>query len=322
MMPMGLQAINNKEPARGAIHVIKNGNPDAKNSQAVWKQVMRELEGKRIAYTLHETRYPGHAKEIAEDILTATGARTVIAVLGGDGTIHEVVNGIRPFPQAVLVAIPAGSGNDFARGIQGSAKWKDSIALLDGEHNGEKADLGEADCDGRTIHFVNSIGIGLDASICGAVNRSKWKKRFQAIRMGRFIYLYYVLKELFLFKPFTLKAEVDGKYMEFSNVWFMVAANQPYFGGGMKIAPEARGDDHKLHVLIVKDVSPFIFLLVFATVLWGRHTGLRWVNAFTCTSIAVDSEDSSVPVQADGELIGHKACAVKILPGAVNIRTI
>ena len=170
--------------------------------------------------------------------------------------------------------------------------------------------------------FVNSIGIGLDASICGAVNRSKWKKRFQAIRMGRFIYLYYVLKELFLFKPFTLKAEVDGKHMEFSNVWFMVAANQPYFGGGMKIAPEARGDDHKLHVLIVKDVSPFIFLLVFATVLWGRHTGLRWVNAFTCTSIAVDSEDSSVPVQADGELIGHKACAVKILPGAVNIRTI
>ena len=319
---MGLQAIYNKDTAEEVVHVIKNGNPDSKNSRSVWKKARRELEGMGIAYTLYETQYPGHAKEIAEDILAATGARTVIAVLGGDGTIHEVVNGAQAFPHAVLVAIPAGSGNDFARGIQKSVKWKDSIALLKKGNIEEKVDLGEAVCGGRTFHFVNSIGMGFDAAISTAVNRSKWKKLFQALKMGRFIYLYFFLKHLFLFKTFTLQAEVDGERMEFSDVWFVVAANQPYFGGGMKIAPASKGNDHKLHVMIVKDVTAIQFLLVFATVLWGGHTALRWVKTFTCTQISVDTGNEAVLIQADGELVGHKACDVKILPGALNVRPV
>lgn len=300
------------------VHFIKNGNRETTKSTKVWNQVEKLVKMRDISYSFYETEYPGHAKEIAESILKQTTNNTIIAAVGGDGTIHEVINGSIKYPHAIVVSIPAGSGNDYARGIQQSISIKDAVQLLESNNESTAIDVGEMQYKGEKRNFINSVGIGFDASITKAVNRSKWKKRFQLFKLGKFIYFYFFLKQLFFFKTFDLKTVIDGQTKHFRKVWFLVIANQVYFGGGIKISPVSSVKDRKLQVIVVKDVSPLMFLMVFATVLWGGHTKLKWVKTYTCEEISFNT-NQSIPIQADGENIGYSSLSAKILPGALNV---
>ncbi|WP_187370283.1 diacylglycerol/lipid kinase family protein [Bacillus massilioanorexius] len=310
--------IQSKKTNDKHLYIIKNGNPSSRKSNHVWGQVEQVLKLHAISYTLYETEYPGHAKEIAENVLKNTYTDTIIVALGGDGTLHEVINGAVSFPHAKVVCFPAGSGNDYVRGIQKSKKTEDIISLLHSEQKVSAIDLGAFVFEGKKRHFVNSIGVGFDASISKAVNESKWKSRFQALKLGKFIYLYFFLKNLFAFNTFSLEVEIDGEKRKMDDVWFLVVCNQPYFGGGIKISPNASINDGQLQALVVSKISSFMLLLLFSTILWGGHLKLKWVEVFNCKEISL-STDALVPIQADGEHIGFSNVSVKVAPDAVKI---
>ena len=109
-------------------------------------------------------------------------------VIGGDGTLHETISGIKNWEQISLGYIPIGSGNDFARGIQWrkSSKWHLEHILNDSDS--ENMDCAKARTDAGTGRFMVSAGIGYDAGICNLVNRSKLKKGMNKLRLGKWTY--------------------------------------------------------------------------------------------------------------------------------------
>lgn len=300
------------------IYFIKNGSPHSNKSDKVWEKTKQIICRKGFTYSFFETNYPGHATELTNQILQSNSDDTIIVAVGGDGTIHEVINSAAKYPHAIVVCLPAGSGNDYVRGVQMVSKLEEIMTSVGERKAPTMIDIGQLSYENQKKYFINSMGLGFDAAIAKAVNESQWKKRFQTLGLGKFVYIYFFIKMLFSFRTFSLSANIDGHIHSFRNVWFLVAANQPYFGGGIKVSPHSTVTDGKLHVIVVSGISSFLFLLVFATVTWGGHLKLKWVDSFICNSLSIDA-DENIPIQADGEHIGYSSITVKILPKATRV---
>ncbi len=214
-------------------------NPQAKSqeSKKIWGKIEKELIDMKHPYQAFFTEYAGHAEELTRQILTKTKMECVICAVGGDGTLHEVVNGAVSFPQAIIANIPAGSGNDYARGLQKTKNASQALETILENVDYRLIDYGVYQNGTSKRTFINSLGIGLDAEIVHEVNGSKWKSIFNSLKIGKLVYLYSFIQKILTFNPFDLRAEIDNQDHEFHQVWFMVVANQPYFGGGIKISP-------------------------------------------------------------------------------------
>ncbi|WP_158555775.1 diacylglycerol/lipid kinase family protein [Peribacillus glennii] len=298
-------------------------NPVAQNegSGRVWKKMERVLASKNISYQSFFTEYKGHAKELSEEILAKTDKDTLIAAVGGDGTLHEVMNGAAGYPHAIIACIPAGSGNDYVRGIQRTKNCRDALSLImQPENYIKEIDIGILETNAADAAFINSVGIGIDAEITYDVNHSAWKILFNFFKIGKLIYIYFFLKKLFTYKRTDMAAFIDGKEHVFKRVWFIVAANQPYFGGGINISPKSRHDDSLFEVIAVHDIPTIKLLSVFVTVLWGGHLRLKNVDSFTCRHIEIISADP-VRIQADGEILGDTKLSAFIAPNKIRVLT-
>ena len=279
-------------------------NPVAKNSGSlrIWGKIKTALDGEGIHYSYAFTEYKGHGAELVREFLRKQGNAIMVAI-GGDGTIHEVANGAARFPGARIAFIPAGSGNDFARGEGIDAHPLKALeALL--QSNGERPmDLGFYKSSGSEGYFLNSLGIGLDAAVTRAVDQSRLKYYFNKLRAGKVIYLAYFLWKWMTYKPGNMEVEIDGERYAFTNTWLVNVSNHPYFGGGIKISPNAKPDDGIFHILVIHNIPRLKLLLMFSTVLWGGHLRIQGVDSYTGRTIRVISS-TGAPIQVDGENIG------------------
>ncbi|MFS0780510.1 diacylglycerol/lipid kinase family protein [Bacillus sp. 1P06AnD] len=313
------QWIEKRNCEQRPLHIIKNGNADSPKSEKVWRKAEAYLKQRRIPYLVYQTEYQGHAYEIAERVAREHApAEVAIIVVGGDGTFHEVLNGASVNPSAIIGCLPGGSGNDYVRGVQVIKDLDKVIKAAHHEKQTRAVDIGQVESGGKRHSFINSVGMGFDASICQSVNQSKWKKRLQPLKLSKFIYIYYLFQQLFRFRTFDADVTVDGKKKKYTRVWFIVAANQPYFGGGIKVSPKSKPDDGKLQCIIVSGLPSFVFLFVFLTVLWGGHLNLRWVDHYSCSKLSVRSAGKAL-IEADGEQIGHTVMDVGIKPRRLRI---
>ncbi|MEW5323361.1 diacylglycerol kinase family protein [Geobacillus thermoleovorans] len=285
-------------------------NPAAKNGRSVliWKQLQPLLDREGIIYQAYWTTRKGEGKEIARRIGEESVEPTVIAAVGGDGTVHEVVNGAGSFPHVAIGCIPAGTGNDFVRGFRLARKPKQALRqLIDDVRFGKVLafDLGRfasrAVPDGV---FANSIGCGFDAHIARTANRSKWKGRLNRFGLGSLIYVFYLVRDLFRYQPVDLDICVDGQNYSFLKAWMATVSNHPYYGGGMRIAPSAQADDGLLHVTVVGPMPRWKILALFLTVFWGGHVRMKEVCLFTGRNVCIRSA-APVPIHADGEDAGE-----------------
>lgn len=293
-------------------------NPAAKNerSRKLWGKIESNLS---IPHTVFFTEFKGHAEFIVRDILQKTTRGTLLVSVGGDGTLHEVINGAQGHPHAVIASIPAGSGNDFVRGVQKTKNIEDALDLItqaDSSHGA--VDLGQFMIDGEKRHFVNSIGIGIDAEVIYAMNHSKIKKWFNIFKAGKLAYIYTFIKKVITYKRSDMEVSIDGKKLYFKKVWFIVAANQPFFGGGINISPASKTNDGTLEVLAVHTISPLKLLLVFISVYWGGHLRIKHVDMFTGKTIRIHSLDS-VRIQADGEFVGSTSVDIQVAEHNLNV---
>ena len=262
------------------------------------------IDGKNIPYEQRLTSGPGDAESIAREALSE-GFSHIIAV-GGDGTSHEVVNGI--FGSPVLFGmVPSGSGNDFPKSAGIPLMAREAVeTVFSGSER--KIDIGKLGDE----YFINGLGIGLDGAVS---HRFKKLKRFR----GQLGYILGAVQEAFSFEGFDTEVKIGGwKYS--GSLLLTGASNGVYQGGKFRLAPEARVDDGLLDFHIIKDMSALERLVKIPKVLEGTHSGLSQVMMKKGTEMKL-SIKRRLPAHMDGEPFylepgEHK---IEVVPGALRI---
>jgi diacylglycerol kinase (ATP) len=241
------------------------------------------------------TVYPTHATELAEQA-GGQGYDMVIAI-GGDGTVHEIINGIMRLPEnkrPILGVVPVGSGNDFAHAIGVPLQSDHALAhALKGDPS--YIDIGVmTDEHGRKEYFDNTLGIGFDAVV--TIRSHKLP-----VLRGFLMYLTAVLQTIILnHDPSIMQIEADGKNWEQCNL-LLTMCNGPREGGGFLIAPAAKIDDGILHYAMIKKVSRLMMFRLVPEVMKGTHGNFKQVLLGSCRKMSV-SADRPMYIHADGEI--------------------
>lgn len=276
-------------------------NPNAGNGKAnfIFEQLQKSAIYEQLNSKYYYSEYEGHAEEIAAFLATEKEI-TAIIVIGGDGTIHEVMNGLGS-TDILIGFIPGGSGNDFARGLRIKGSPEKILQKIISGENVVNYWLGNYKCDdGKTRYLVNSIGFGFDAQVAYAANLSSYKRFFNQYKIGTASYIVAILQVLKSFKRMTLEITLDGEKRIIENCWLISVGNHPYYGGGMKIMPNAKIQPEKFAVLIVHSLSKLKVLALFMTVFAGKHERIKGVELLEAKSMQIRSK-LPLYTQIDGQ---------------------
>lgn len=259
-----------------------------------------------ISYEIVYTKEEGHATEIAKKYSSMDDYR--IYAVGGDGTLNEVLNGMIGSGSS-LGCIPGGSGNDFIRSI---VKTFDRRQILMNTVLGQVEEIDVAAIDGR--YYINIASVGFDANVVVNV------ESFKAIKYlpNKFAYLASVLKTAREFSNTKLRIVVDQE--EFETDAFMVAiANGQYYGGGIRIAPQADLKDGLLDILIVQDMTTAKIMKFLPKAIPGKHLHLEEVILLRGKNVELYADEPSF-VNIDGEIEARRE--VKISMGNDKVKFI
>jgi YegS/Rv2252/BmrU family lipid kinase len=262
------------------------------------------------------TDYPGQAAELARQA-GEQGYDLVVAV-GGDGTVHEVINGLMQVPdkgRPALGIVPLGSGNDFAH-ILGILE--DPAQALQSAIDGQPhaLDVGLVrDQHGRREYFNNTLGIGFDAVV---TIRTRKITRIHGFMM----YFVAVIQTIILnFTPMNLHVETDQETWEMSSL-MLTLGNGPREGGGFLVTPEAKFDDGLLHYATIRKISRLMMFRLIPEVMNGTHGRFKPVRMGTCRKMSVAC-DQPLYVHCDGEIYAGfgtdiRQLAIEIMPNAIR----
>lgn len=272
---------------------------------AVWKKVKAKLETEGILYEAFLLAGPGEAGSLARELSSRQEPCTLI-VLGGDGTINEVLSGIENLESITFACIPSGSGNDFVRGL---SLPQDPLKALEAVLHPKRyasVNIGYLTCGSRRRSFGVSSGIGFDASVCNAAYRSALKDFLNTVHAGKLVYMLSALKLLFTQKRTSVTLTVDGgKTLFFPKAYFAAAMNLPCEGGGFRFCPEADPGDGCLDLCILNNVSRLHALFLLPLALFGKHVNKKGIHILRCRKA-----DLQVPVplcvHTDGEIFGFE----------------
>lgn len=263
-------------------------NPIAGGGRA--KSLISLIEEKMQEYSreyeiIHTTR-PKEAITIVE---TSTN-HTVIAV-GGDGTVNEVAKGIIKRGWGVLGIIPGGTGNDMCKSLGLSMEPDQAIkTVLNGSIKEMDIGLANGKC------FLNISSVGFDAEVVRNTDKIKTKIK------GRTAYILGVLITLITYRLKTAYLEIDNKVVN-RKMLLLAVGNGQYYGGGMKILPQARIDDGYLHVCLVKDINNLKSLLLFPSIFKGNHLKYtKYVEIYKAKTIKIKTPGEFY-LNLDGDLI-------------------
>lgn len=277
-------------------------NPGARSGmgRAVWDRLRPELLKRRINFRVYLTEKKKHAQQIASAI-TQDRKEHMIVVLGGDGTVNEVINGIADLSRIILGYIPIGSSNDFARGLKISHDPGKALSCILNPSRIISMDIGEIQNKNRKRRFAVSAGIGIDAAVCHEVCVSRWKPVLNRIGLGKLIYAAVALDRLHKDRPVSMTFILpDGAKRVFHNSYFAAFMNLRYEGGGFKFSPQASAQDGMLDVVIVHDASALKLLCMFPAAFAGLHVFSKSVSFLRCRSVCMETEQS-LAIHTDGE---------------------
>ncbi|MBP3046485.1 YegS/Rv2252/BmrU family lipid kinase [Bacillus subtilis subsp. subtilis] len=300
-------------------------NPTAghRNGLRVWKSIQKELIKRKVEHRSFLTEHPGHAEVLARQISTIQEYKLKrLIVIGGDGTMHEVVNGLKDVDDIELSFVPAGAYNDFSRGfsikkidlIQEIKKVKRPLTRT--FHLGSVNFLQDKS---QILYFMNHIGIGFDAYVNKKAMEFPLRRVFLFLRLRFLVYPLSHLHASATFKPFTLACTTEDETREFHDVWFAVVSNHPFYGGGMKAAPLANPREKTFDIVIVEN-QPFLkkyWLLCLMA--FGKHTKMG-VTMFKAKDITFYTKDK-IPFHADGEIMGTTPFRLASSPSPLRIKT-
>lgn len=268
-----------------------------------WNRIQQNLT---IDYRIAFTQYEGHGEEIARQYTQHNNEQWLVVVIGGDGTIHEVVSGVVYNERVIIGVVSAGSGNDFARNFKVFRQAKEIEEFLQIENSGALMDVGRIQLGiAPTELFVNNAGIGFDAYVAKLTNKSRFKVYMNKIGLGKLSYAAFVVKGLFSFQRFDVTVRSNEEELYFKQAWFVAVSNQPYFGGGMRISPASNPNDGIIEVTIVYNISRIKLLLVFATVFFEKHTKFKEIRFLQSDQFDITVHTDKMVCHTDGDYIGE-----------------
>lgn len=293
------------------LYFIVNETSKSGKSAGIWQQVQAILKERNMDYKAWKTEYEGHAKMLAQEICQRDDDDTCIVVVGGDGTVNEVINGMSGFERVRFGLIPAGSGNDFARGLKITKDPKRNIEqILDCMEKGlDEAfviDLGQVSWEGCEAPrlFAISAGMGLDALVCKKALTSKIKKFLNKIHLGKLTYLILTVQSLFSMETTEAAVHFDGKgQTNLNKIIFLAAMNFRAEGGGVPMAPDAVATDGKLSVCTVWGIPKWRTFFCLPFLVAAKHLWIRGFDVTECEEFGAKSKAPMV-LHADGEYLG------------------
>lgn len=279
-------------------------------AKKIWESVKAELKKKQVDYETYLTEYVGHATELSAMLSKKTSELGIgeflrIVVVGGDGTMDEVINGIEDFSRIHFGYIPTGSGNDLCRGLGIAKQPLVNLHYILNHTQVRAMDLGSVQYgDGAKHYFAISSGIGIDAEVCVRVEKSKLKSVLNALGIGKLTYLLKTIEALFSMPVCSAKVILDGeKKIGVKKMIFLVAMNHRFEGGGIPMAPNANAYDGLLSLCLVYGFSRGKAFLALPSLLAGSHEKLKGFQIINCKTIDVQL-DQEMYLHADGEILG------------------
>ncbi len=265
-----------------------------------------------------------------------------ILIFGGDGTVHRHLEQLAKLQLPVLV-VPRGSGNDFARALNlnrirhAITAWKTFVSnasnvrtidlgvIRPSADSGESADFEESKSETQgplprnQKYFCCVAGVGLDGEIARRANKlPRWLRAHGG-------YAFTLPHALFHFAPFPMKASIPDtaqphRFVQRTAKPTILAAfaNAPSYGGGMKIAPQAKLDDGQLDICLITDIEKFKLFCLFPTVYFGRHLTIPEVEYFQTPVLRVETEHP-LDVYADGEFVCQTPVEVGVARAALRV---
>lgn len=213
----------------------------------------------------------------------------VTIVVGGDGTLHHLINQVYPLDDNCNLAMyQSGTGNDFMRSLDQKKEFPHINPYL--------KNLPKIIINGHTHYFINGVGIGLDGYV-GHMIESRGKKK------SKFEFFKSTLVAIKRFKPFTSHIEENNSKTTFRHTWFISVMFGPFFGGGMNIAPKQSRSLDTLTMVIVKDCPKWLLFIIFPSIYFGKHTMFKkYVTLKEIKHVNIQSEINQT-VQMDGEVV-------------------
>lgn len=300
--------------------IITNPKSGKRKFQGQIRYVLSELDKVHIPYFFKLTEYSGHAIEIARNY-AKRGCLNYL-ILGGDGSISEVVNGIfaansDDTSKIKIALFPRGTGNDWGRFWNLKKNDRESMkTFLSGKT--KLIDIGKIDYlsdknQSEEHFFINSVGFGLDAEVAELTHRLKKY-------LGSFSLLYTIalLMAVFRYKFTDTELTINDKLHKMK-LFTMNIANGPFSGGGIKQNPYALPYDGIFDMIAVEKPGIKDILTALPLIFNGKITNHPVIQSYQTTKISVKAEEN-IPVEADGIIVPDAYnCTVSILPNAIQM---
>ncbi len=288
--------------------LILNPHGGVKTGRTILKKIKPVFDAAGSELNVYETEHAGHAKELAYS-LDYTGYEGLCAI-GGDGTMHEVVNGMLARPdkrQLPIGLITGGTGNSFMRDVN----CLDSVVAAKRVVTGRKrpVDVAKVDANGETLYAFNIIGWGMPTEINRISEKLRW--------MGGQRYNVASIIEVMKNKQRLATLVIDGNRIV-GNFGFIMGCNTIHTGKGMKMAPLAQVDDGYIDLIIVHKAGRMKLLNMFPKVFSGSHIGDPAVQYKQVTEFSI-IPDEPHELNIDGEMIGSTPIHVVVLPKAIEM---
>jgi len=278
-------------------------NPGANPAVSVkqFERLRKQTAGwERVRYLT--SRKMGDLQSLARE---AAKHHDVVIACGGDGTAHDVANGLM-YTDAAMAVIPMGSGNDFAKSLNMPYDLDEALEIIQSGRT-KRIDMGRC----NETHFVNSLGIGFD----GLANYYAYHSRLKGFPR----YVWGALKANLYQDPMQVTISTDEEERTVS-LLMITLANGRVEGGSFIVAPEARHDDGLLDVVTVGPISKFILPFLLPLLMIGRQQRIRQFGSFKTTNLRIRL-DRPAYIHADGEIVDSNETEfeVEVLPSALKV---
>ena len=309
-------------------------NPCAAKARRAWPTVKTELDTAGVDYEAYETASPGDATNKVRAALLS-GVESV-AVVGGDGTLSEAAEGFFQFngdlnlppapinPSATLAILPAGTGDDFARGLRRKRvplrDWLNTVISHARDHSDARTiDILYGRCNGYEKPFIclNASTMGIGGETAGRVAaQGKFMRNFS----GEFRFVFAAVGALAAWRERRVRVRVDGRVVVDGPMNLAGVANGLYAGSGMMLSPEARIDDGKLDVVTASGLTRKNVVTELSRIHTGGHVNNPKVTITQGTIVTIETllAQDAMPLEADGNVRGVTPVQFQVLPGALR----
>jgi len=298
---------NRKDIMKRSYEIIVNPASRSGKGLLIWQEIEPLLKKEHVTYQLHFSKKSGDCKELAGRLSEQYNGKICnLIVLGGDGTLNEVLQGITNPESFTIGYLPTGSSNDFARAMHIPSVPKEALSLILNSKSPKVLDIGVVSCNDFTRSFAVSCGIGFDAAVCKEALHSKSKKFLNKIGLGKLTYLTIALKQLITAGKVSCELQLeDGKVVRLKRVLFLAAMVHPYEGGGFMFCPGADCTDGYLDVCVAGNIPKLKALFMLPSAFKGEHYKFKGIHRFLVKEMTVRLSEP-LWIHTDGE-VSHKS---------------